>query len=150
MFRKIIEGKGLKANSINDKIWKPLCMALLKAYNRGIITKYPCQGVKRLDEDPVDIDPLSFDELRHLLDVLKVKKSDYYDMIFIWSRIGLRPGEMYALKWKSLDYFNNKLMIRETRHANGSEDSPKTIHSVRDIDLQSSVIDAFKRSHLSP
>jgi len=145
VFRKIIEGKGLKANSINDKIWKPLCMALLTAYNRGIINKYPCQGVKKLDEDPVDINPLSFDELRHLLDVLKVKKPDYYDMIFIWSRIGLRPGEMYALKWKSLDYFNNKLMIRETRHANGLEDSPKTIHSVRDIDLRSSVIDAFKR-----
>ena len=107
VFRRMLEGKGLKANTINDKIWKPLSMSLFKAYNRGIIDKYPCEGIRRLPEDPVDIDPFTYDELQHLLNVIKIKKPEFYDVIFIWSRIGVRPGELYALKWKSVDYFNN-------------------------------------------
>lgn len=146
IFRKMLEEqKGLKASTINHKIWKPLCMSLLKAYKREIIQEYPCRDLKRLEEELVEIDPFSFEELTHFLEVMKTKKPEYYDMIFIWSRTGLRPGEVYALKWKHVDYFNRKLMIRETRHPNGTEGPPKTIYSIRDIELRPIVMEALKR-----
>ncbi len=135
VFRKYLEKKGLAASSINDKIIKVLCMSLFTACQKGIISTYPCKTLKRLTEQPAEIDPLSFDELRHFLDYLKQHKLKYYDMFLLWSQTGLRPGEMYALKWSNVDYFNSKLMIRETRHQNGTEGPPKTATSNRDIDL---------------
>lgn len=145
VFRKRIEGKGLKASSINAKIMKPLCMALLRAQRRGLIPTYPCQDIKTLTEDIPEVDPFSFDELKVFLDTLKKKVPEAYDMIFIWSRTGLRPGEICALKWSHVDYFNRKLMIRETRLANGNDGPPKTVHSIRDIDIRPAVVDAFMR-----
>ena len=146
VFRKSLEQKGLNANSINDKIMKPLCMALLSAFIRGVIDKYPCNGLRRLTEVRPKIDPFSFEELAALLEFLEKKKPEYHDMFFIWSRTGLRPGELYALKWREhVDFFNQKLLIRKTRHQNGSEGPPKTRHSIRDVDLRPKVIEALKR-----
>jgi integrase len=145
VFRKTLEERGLKASSINDKIMKPLCMSLLHAYRRGIIPSYPCRGISRLSEAVPDIDPFSFEELRSTLDTTRAKRPEYYDMLFIWSRTGLRLGEVYAVKWKNIDYFNRKLLVKETRLPSGTEGPPKTSHSVRDVDLRPAVIDAFKR-----
>lgn len=142
MFRKSLEGK-LKNSSINDKIMKPLCMCLLKAHKRGLIAKYPCADIKRLEEDKPDIDPLSFEELKHFLDYLQENQSYWYDLFLLWSRTGLRPGEICALKWSCVDYFNRKLMIRETRDV--VDGPPKTKHSIRDVDLSETVVQALKR-----
>lgn len=145
VFRKILEQKGLKANSINDKIIKPLCMCLLRAQKRGLIAYYPCEDIRRLTEQPPDIDPFSFDELRKFLSFLEAKKPVFHDLVLVWSRTGLRPGELYALKWKRVDYFNRKLMVRETRMPSGLEGPPKTRHSLRDVDLRIPAIEALKR-----
>ena len=147
VFRKLLQERhNLKASSINHKIMKPLCSALLKAHTRQLIDNYPCSGIKRLEEDLVDIDPFTPEELTHLLQVLKEKKRfDDYDLIYVWSRTGLRPGEIYALKWSHIDYYNKKLMVRETRLPNGSEGPPKTPHSVRDVDLRPPVSEVLRR-----
>ncbi|MBW1825104.1 MAG: DUF3596 domain-containing protein [Deltaproteobacteria bacterium] len=98
VFRKMLETKGLKANTINDKVMKPLRMALLQAYRRGHIPTYPCSNIKKLSEHIPDIDPFTFDELKQFLQVLKQKRPDFYNMLVIWSRTGLRVGEICALK----------------------------------------------------
>jgi len=145
VFRKSLVEKGLSSSTINAKIMKPLRMALLLAHKRELIDKYPCRDIKNLVEDVPDIDPLSFEELRNLLASIKNKKPEYYDMLLIWSRTGLRPGELYALKWKYVDYFTKKLIIRETRLPSGSEGPVKTPSSNRDIELRPTVIGALKR-----
>ena len=146
VFRRSLLSKGLKESSINDKVMKVLCMALYRAYKRGKINEYPCKDISRLEEQPVDIDPFSFEELRHFLNTLmKKNRPEYHDLIFIWSRTGLRPGELYALRWRNVDYFNAKMMIRQTRWPSGTEGPPKTKHSIRDVDLRPPVIDALKR-----
>jgi integrase len=66
-------------------------------------------------------------------------------MIFIWVRCGFRIGEMLALKWKNLDYFNKTLYVESTLHANASEGLPKNEYSQRHVPLRTEVIDAFKR-----
>ena len=145
VFRKTLEPK-LKASSINDKIIKPLCMCLYRAYKRGLLKHYPCDEIGRLKEDPVDIDPFNFDELKAFLKFLSGYRNPmYHDLVFIWSRTGLRPGEMYALKWPRIDYFNRKILIRETRYPSGQEGPPKTKHSIRDVELRPPVLQAIRR-----
>lgn len=144
VFRKSLEAKGLKAGVINDKIMKPLCMALYGAVRRGLIPQYPCQNIRRLYEPPVDIHPFSFEELRHLLDTAKKKAPAMYPMLLFWSRTGLRPGELCALKWARIDYFNRKALIRETMLSSGNEGPPKTRHSIRDVDLRPPALEALR------
>ncbi len=145
VFRKKMEGKSLKASSINDKIMKPLCMCLLAAQRRGHISAYPCGAIKRLTEIPPDIDPFSFEELLHFLEVLKGKQPMYHDMVLIWSRTGLRPNELCALKWMHIDRFHNKALIRENRLRTGTDGPPKTSSSIRDVDLRPAVMEALDR-----
>ena len=145
IFRKKLENKGLKASTINDKLIKPLCMCLYRAYNLDLIPSYPCQSIRRLTEELVDIQPFTYGELSRFLEVLKERAPWYYDMFFIWSRTGLRPGEIFALKWEHVDYFNGRLMIRKTRSPLGVDGPPKTRSSSRDIGLRNETIQAFQR-----
>jgi integrase len=142
MFRRHLEETGLRVATINARV-RQVCMALLHAHRRRLIPAYPCQEVKRLVEPQVDIEPFTFDELNHLLEVLRVKRPIYHDMLTLWAHTGLRPGELFALKWRSVDYFNRKLMIRETRYT-GVDGPPKTNHSVRDVDLAPAAYEALK------
>jgi integrase len=73
IFRKRLIEKGLKASTINDKIIKPVCMCLLRAYELGIISGYACKKIRRLVEEPVDINPLSFSDLHQFLKTLQEK-----------------------------------------------------------------------------
>ena len=144
-FRKVLQEKGLAHSTINDKIIKPLRMALYRAEKRGVIAEYPCDEILRLKEAPPTMDPFSFEELEQLLKTAAEKIPNYFYMIAIWAKTGLRPGEVCALKWTCLDKFNRKLLIRETRHSNGTDGPPKTEHSIRDIDLSEETLWLFKR-----
>ena len=144
VYRKLLVDRGLSPSSINDKIIKVLCMALYRACRRGLVSEYPCQNIKRLQESPIDINPFSFDELRYLLDIGRRKAPVEYPMLLFWSRTGLRPGELCALKWARIDLYNRKALIRETRLPSGSVGPPKTRHSIRDVDLRPAALEALK------
>ena len=143
VFRKKLETEGIKASTINTYM-KPLCQSLFTAQTRGLIEAYPCANIGRIEEEPTQVNPLSFEELRHWFDYLKENNLAWHDLILFWSRTGLRPGELYALRWEHIDYFNRKAMVRLARKP-GEDGLPKTTHSIRDIDLRPTVIDALKR-----
>lgn len=143
LWRKDLQGKGLKETSINTYV-KRFCECLLKAHKRGLISEYPCDDVKRLLEVAANIDPFTFEELRHLLDYLEHKKPEWHDLMVFWTRTGLRVGELIVLKWDHIDWFNKKCMIQQGWcQANGSERAPKT--GRRDVDLRPQVIEVLKR-----
>ena len=96
IFRTVLEND-LKENSMNSNI-DLFCSPLLKAHKQEFLPSYPSEDIKKLKEPPVQIDPFSFDKLRHWLYILRTKASEWHDMILFWSRTGLRPGELYALK----------------------------------------------------
>lgn len=146
IFRKmLVEEKGLKPSTVNQKIMKVISMVLKSAKMEGLIEINPMDGMKRLTEPKVDVDPFSPQELKHLLEIVREKRPEYYDMIYLWSMTGLRPGELCALKWKNVDYYNNQLLIRETRHDVGGDGAPKTTSSEREITLRSSMVECLKR-----
>lgn len=144
VFRAGLEGAGLKTSTVNVYIMV-LCMALRSAKKRGLIKKYPCEEIRRLKEVKAEMNPFSFEELKGWLEFLEERDLEWYDLIYFWSRTGLRPGEMYALKWENVDYFNRKLMVRETRNYGGFDAPVKTEHSSREVDLREGVIVCLKR-----
>jgi integrase len=110
-----------------------------------VITKHPCEYISRIEEGIVDIEPFSFDELRHLLDTLREKDLEWHDLFLFWSRTGLRPGELYALKWEHVDMFNGQVSIRANLDRKGNDGPVKTRNSNRTISLRPVVIEALKR-----
>jgi len=144
MFRRGLEASGLAASSINDRIIKPLCMCLLLAQKRGLISQYPCSEVRRLAEIRPEIEPFTPEELSRFLATLEARRPMYHDMLTLWVYTGLRPGELFALKWRAVDWFNGKLLVRETRTI-GIDGPPKTAHSSRDMDMLPPVVAALRR-----
>jgi integrase len=143
VFRKDLQDKGLKPSTVNQVVSR-VCECLLKAHKRKLIPEYICADLAKLSEPIPDVSPLSFDELRHLLDYLEPKKPGWYDLVLFWSRTGLRPGEIMALKWEYVDWFNEKVLVRATKcQVTHKDKPPKT--GPRDVDLRPEVIYALKR-----
>lgn len=140
----LLNEKKLAGSSINTII-KHLSIIINNAIDARLLSETPLKKIGKLPEETNSVDPFSFDELHHFLDFLKDKKPYYYDMIYIWSRCGFRHGEILALKWDDLDYYNRQLNINRTLHINGVEGLPKTLASKRSISLRPAVIEAFKR-----
>jgi integrase len=145
-FRKdLLEVRGLQASTINDKIMKMLKMVFKYAFKKDYIDKNPCEDIRRLKERKVDVNPLSIDECRYLIGKLKEKnKDEWADLIEIWIYTGLRPGEMYALKWNNVDFYNKKILVRETRYK-GIDYDPKTESSNREVFLKKGPLAAIMR-----
>ncbi len=144
VFRKTLLDKGIKENTVNQYM-VVFCMPLKAAAKRGYIISNPCEEVTQLSEPKVQINPLSFDELSHFLQYLKQKDIEWFDLITFWSQTGLRPGELFALRWDNVDFFNRQVLICEARKIYGEIGPTKTVHSDREISLRPAVIDALNR-----
>ena len=144
IFRKNLLDKGYSPSTVNQNI-KVLCMPLKMAARQGLIKSYPCEDVIRVKENKVKIDPFSFEELGHWLKYLQEKDEEWHDLILFWSRTGLRPGELFALRWENVDFFNRQALICENRPYFGGTGPTKTEASDRVITLRPAVIEALRR-----
>ncbi len=102
---------------------------------RKLITENPTIGVRALTEKQPDIDPLTKDEL----DLALSKIVPHYQSLFTclaWT--GARPNELFALRWKDIDFGRGEIRINKGR-VRGSEDLPKTTSSSRIIPMLSIV-----------
>ena len=145
LFRKELQAKGLAPASINSFVGF-FCTIMAKANKRGLTDSYICDDIGLLKRPKSKILPLSFDELRHFLNMLKKVDPEFHDLIDFWSRTGLRPGELVAIMWDDLDTFNNVIQIRRTRsNITQKEGPPKTSTSERDVDLRPKTLKALKR-----
>jgi integrase len=146
VFRNKISEK--LAGSSTNLVMTHLAGILTRAHQEGKIALYPMHKIGKLDSNTEQIDPFSFDELKNLLDFLYSGNYPEADMIFIWSRIGCRHGEILTLKWSDLDYFKAQLNISRTMTNNGAEGPPKTKKSRRTLPMRPAVIEAYKRQEM--
>ena len=104
--------------------------------------RYPCIEINRLPETPEEMDPFSFEELQQLLSFVKDEYIYWYSFRHLaahWTP----TWRIICAKWPRVDYFNKKILIRETR-TRRVDGPPKTRSSIRDVDMGQVVYDALK------
>lgn len=108
---------------------------------RKLVAENPTVGVRALTEKQPDIDPLTKDEL----DLALSKLVPHYRPLFTclaWT--GARPNELFALRWKDIDFIRGEIRINKGR-VRGSEDLPKTASSSRIVPMLSIVSTALEQ-----
>lgn len=132
----ILKDKGLSSSTVNQ-ICALLNRALKQAGQEGYVEKAPV--IRRLKEEKISAGKaLDKRERNHLDDYLR-KKND--PAVMLGAYMGLRLGEVCALKWEDLDLENGLLYIRrsvqclsldqQTRKLLGIEASSKTTYLVK-------------------
>lgn len=86
------------------------------------------------------IHPYTADERAQLL---KACRSDEWPMVQFWFATGLRPGELQALSWDSIDTSRKIANITENQVA-GVIKAPKTAAGRREVDLNADALAALK------
>jgi integrase len=89
---------------------KTFSTALNAAVEAGYIEANPARKVKR-PKNRRTIRALSQEEAARLMAVVKPEERAYYDVAM---KLGLRQGELAALKWENVDLLNRTLMVEAT------------------------------------
>ena len=122
--------------------------ASLKAAQRQRLIPYnPCEGVslpklKKFKGEVYDVD-----EIQHVLAV--AHGTDMYIPILLAVSVGLRRGEMLALRWEHIDFDKGIIHIRENLVRGAEEDiikAPKSEAGIRDIHVGQDVLAALKEA----
>lgn len=124
--------KGLSAKTVEQ--YRTIFSGVLQeAVYDGIITDNPFKYIIHAKKKKTVITPYSVAEVKMLLD-----NSDgwFRNYIGIATSLGLRSGELLALKW--IDIEENEILIRRTRDFN-RDTTPKTESSVRNLPIFVSV-----------
>ncbi len=145
VFRNMIMDRKLKNGTVN-LVLNHLSCILTRAVEEGKLAQYPMKKLGWLDsEGEEEIMAFSFEELRHLFNFLLEKKPEFYDLVYIWANMGFRIGEILALKWQDIDYFNSTLAVQRTYTDNHRIGTPKTKSSRRTLPLRNNIKEAFRR-----
>ncbi|MBI5904256.1 MAG: site-specific integrase [Deltaproteobacteria bacterium] len=92
-----------------NNIMVPLKCLFNDASRRGEIDESPSGNIRRLKEIKPFIDPFSFREMNLLLERVDPRYEAYFTTAFL---TGMRPNEMIALKWHTVDFEMRCITVR--------------------------------------
>lgn len=90
-----------------------------------------------------DVHPFSLQEVMTFIDAVREEYRNYFIVRFF---TGMRTSEIDGLKWKYVDFYLEKISIRET-YVHRRTQTVKTIGSARDIDMSSMVLKALREQY---
>ncbi|MDD2698816.1 MAG: tyrosine-type recombinase/integrase [Arcobacteraceae bacterium] len=108
-----------------------------------IIDKNPLMVVKSPKISQTDINPFTLHEIQAILTHAEGQFKNFYATAFF---TGLRSGELIGLKWSDVDFINNEIHINR-RIKMGDIDVPKTVNSVRTLDILDTLIPYLKEQY---
>lgn len=141
LFGKLNEGK---AKSTVNHYRAVISGVLNEAVDAGIIPANPTHRLGRIgkkEDNSVEINPLSKEDLRKLLYFVQVHYSEYYPLFLLLARTGLRIGEAISLKWSDID-FNGRFINVQRTYSKGRLGTPKNGKS-RTVDMSYQLKDAL-------
>ena len=121
--------------------------ALKKAKITGMISSNPCEGVELPKLKQYKAEIYDTDGIQAVLTV--TKDTDMYLPVLLCLTLGLRRGELCALRWEHIDFQTQVIHIREnTVLANGKiiTKAPKTKAGSRDISIGREVTVALREA----
>ena len=129
---------------LTRKILAVLARVLAHAVSRDLIAVNAARGVKviaRRDQGSKKIVPPSKRDLRALLD----HADDETRIVVLFAAAsGLRAGELWALRWRHLDFAAEEVAVATRVDRFKVEDTTKTEAGVRTVPIGSSVMTALK------
>ena len=136
-----LTGKPLAPKTIKN-IMLNLSAAMKKAVMLDLISKNPCDNITMPKLERFEPDVYSMEEVDKMLDC--AKNTDLYLPLMIEICIGLRRGELLALKWHHIDFENGYLTVEEnlvTVDNKRITKAPKTKSGRRSIQIPSTLLD---------
>jgi len=141
------EKKGLSPKSVRN-IYLNLKAALGKAVVLRMLPYNPCEGVVLPKPRKYKATIYTVQEMNHLLDV--ARGTDMFIPVLLATKLGLRRGEVLALKWEHVDFEKGIVHICENKviTENGAlTKAPKSAAGIRDIAIGKSVLAELKHAH---
>ena len=153
LLREWLSGLGVTAKTARNRL-TPMRSMLDDAVNDELIEFNPLDRIalKKLlkqtaKKSEYEVDPFDMDEVATLL---KSCRLDEREMVQFWLETGLRPGELIALSWTTVDWIHKSVRI-EANEVTGMQDgkvtrvskTPKTEAGKRDIELSALAIGAL-------
>jgi len=135
---------GVGGKRINN-IMVPVKCLFNDAKRRGDLAENPTEAIRRMREERVEIDPLSFQEMKAFLDAVDPRYRSYFATAFL---TGMRPNELIALKWIHVDFDLRIISVREGR-VQGIEGPPKTDSSYRDVDVLAPLFEILRQHRMA-
>ena len=142
-----LTGKPMAPKTIKN-IFLNLSAAMKKAVMLELIPKNPCDNITMPKLERFQPDIYSMEEVEHMLDC--AKGTSMYLPLMIEVCIGLRRGELLALKWKHIDFEDGYLTVEENLVTVVNEritKSPKTKSGKRTIQIPSTLLELLKETH---
>lgn len=139
-----LTGKPMAPKTIKN-IMLNLSAAMKKAVMLELIPKNPCDNITMPKLEKFHPDVYSIEEVEHMLDC--AKGTSMYLPLMIEICIGLRRGELLALKWKHIDLENGYLSVEENLVTVDNEritKAPKTQSGKRTIQIPTTLLTLLK------
>ena len=127
------------SNNRINKIMDPLRRIFEEAADRYEFST-PFVRIKPLKLQRSHVQPFSLEEVRLILDKVRIDYKNYYTVRFF---TGMRTGEVDGLLWKYVDFDRKLILVRETL-VDGIQDYTKTDSSQREIQMSNPVYDALR------
>lgn len=142
IYRK--QGEGLSQSTVRI-IKSYLSSILSQAVDDEIIQVNPAHSlgkvIKKKDQGE-NINPLSKEELKSLLDSVKIHFSGHYTLFLLLPRTGVRIGEALALQWGDIDFAGRFIEVKRSI-VRGRISMPKNNKSRR-VDMSLQLTEALK------
>lgn len=149
--QKMVNGmlaKGLSPKNIRDT-FNNINAAMKKAVVLRMIPFNPCEGVVLPKVKKYRAKVYDNDMIHTLLDI--AEGTDMYLPILLGALLGLRRGEMLALRWDHIDLKNKVIHIRSNM-VNGEDGfiikAPKSEAGIRDLVIGDEVVAELKKARL--
>ncbi|WP_415906261.1 tyrosine-type recombinase/integrase [Neptuniibacter sp. QD72_48] len=123
---------GNLSNKRINNILGPLRQTLKDAFYDELIDVNPMDRFRNLRIDTREPNPFNKDEIHSILEQLQGQNKNLIQFAF-WS--GLRTSELIGLRWKDIDFENDKVHVRMAI-VRGIEKTTKTTSGQRSVDLQ--------------
>jgi integrase len=139
-FIKVLLGKGLSPKTIGNVI--VILKEMLKhAVQWGHLDANPVQYIERPRGEDKEMDVLTPDEIRRLLDA---QEEPLRTLLLTAVLTGMRQGELFGLQWENIDFARHLIHVRRSLW-HGTLGTPKSRRSRRAIDMPPTLEQALQQ-----